>query len=117
MEKIDRIKRASEGRIEKRCDQSYSVFFSGELHFIERLEEETLRVGVDHGATNLQDVRILDVRCGRRARLGDWIQWGQVTVFAIWRGLSQRVGLESVAIDARLSRCRGVGNSVVLPGQ
>jgi ubiquinone/menaquinone biosynthesis C-methylase UbiE len=73
---LDRIKDVYLGRIRHRVIDGYSPFAPGELYMLQRREEETLRLLVKHGRTDLKDLRILEVGCGRGARLLDWCRWG-----------------------------------------
>jgi len=76
MDEIARIKNTYQARIEKRVIDRYSLFYPGELYMLQRREEETLRLLRRQGLSAICDRRILEIGCGRGARLLDWVRWG-----------------------------------------
>jgi ubiquinone/menaquinone biosynthesis C-methylase UbiE len=75
---LDRIKDVYLGRIQHRVIEGYSPFAPGELYMLQRREEQTLRLLARHGRTDLKSFKILEVGCGRGARLLDWCRWGAI---------------------------------------
>lgn len=75
-QEIDRIKRTYKHRIQTNPADRYSLFRPGELYMMQRREQETLELLRRCGIHSCQNLRILEVGCGRGARLADWARWG-----------------------------------------
>ncbi|WP_271586836.1 class I SAM-dependent methyltransferase [Bradyrhizobium sp. CCBAU 53415] len=73
---LDRIRDVYRRRIKLGVINRYSPFVPGELLMLQRREEETLRLLRKYGIASLSHMRILEVGCGRGARLADWSRWG-----------------------------------------
>jgi len=73
---IDRIRTVYAERAKPDRFGRYSPFRRGELYMSQRRDEELLRLMAEHGITNLSNLRILEIGCGRGARLLDFCQWG-----------------------------------------
>jgi len=73
---LDQIKDVYLDRIRTGVVHRYSPFARGELYMLQRWEEETLRLLAKHGRTDLKDLKVLEVGCGRGAPLLNWCRWG-----------------------------------------
>jgi SAM-dependent methyltransferase len=73
---VERIRAVYAGRATAALAGRYSPFRRGELYMSQRRDEELLRLLAEHGLTNLAELRILEIGCGRGARLLDFCQWG-----------------------------------------
>jgi ubiquinone/menaquinone biosynthesis C-methylase UbiE len=115
MDEIARIKKTYEKRIEKGFIDRYSLFYPGELYMLQRREEEALRLLAHHHITDLRNLRILDIGCGRGARLIDWARWGARP--------SSLFGIDLLEVFVREARemspgahiCVGSGNCLPFP--
>jgi ubiquinone/menaquinone biosynthesis C-methylase UbiE len=72
---IERIRAVYARRTEALAGR-YSPSRPGELYMAQRRDEELLRLLAHHGITNLGGLTVLEIGCGRGARLLDFCQWG-----------------------------------------
>src|SRR5437773_10346027 len=72
---LDRIRAVYAKRAETVTGR-YSPFRPGELYMAQRRDEALLQLLARHDLTNLAALRILEIGCGRGARLLDFCQWG-----------------------------------------
>ena len=73
---ISRIRGAYQKRITSGHFARYSLLIPGELFMTQRREAQLLALLRKHGISNLHELKILEIGCGRGTRLFDWVRWG-----------------------------------------
>jgi ubiquinone/menaquinone biosynthesis C-methylase UbiE len=76
MSGLSRLRQVYERRSSAAMRAKYSPFRAGELYMMQQRERATLSMLRRAGYQSLKGVRILEVGCGRGARLADFLRWG-----------------------------------------
>jgi len=76
MNELKRIETFYKKRIYSNLALKYSLFNSGELYMLQRREQVLLNLLKKCKITNLTNMKILEVGCGRANRLADFQRWG-----------------------------------------
>jgi ubiquinone/menaquinone biosynthesis C-methylase UbiE len=75
-EELDRIKAVYRHRMQPRFSDRYSISRPGEFYMRHQREQAILQMLRRANLTQLSNLRVLEVGCGRGKTLADWTRWG-----------------------------------------
>lgn len=75
-EELERIKAVYRHKMQPGFSDRYSLSQPGELYMMQHREQAILRILRRANLTQLANLRVLEVGCGRGKTLADWTRWG-----------------------------------------